>query len=98
MRPLIIRAEAEADIEEAFAWYEQQSPGLGAEFIRAVDAALSAIQRHPELYPVVYKRSRRTLLRRFPYAIYFVTFPESIDLLACMGTRRYPRRWRRRVP
>lgn len=29
MRPLIIRAEAEADIEEAFAWYEQQSPGLG---------------------------------------------------------------------
>jgi plasmid stabilization system protein ParE len=97
MRPLIVRADAEADIEEAFRWYEEQSPGLGAEFVRAVDAVLSAIEREPELHAENFKRARRVLLRRFPYAIYFVVHPQSIDVLACMHTRRHPRRWRRRV-
>ena len=29
---LIIRPEAEADIEESFLWYEDQAGGLGQEF------------------------------------------------------------------
>ena len=58
MRPLILRPEAEADIEEAYRWYEQQSRGLGAEFLRAVDACLALITRQPELYPEKYKRAR----------------------------------------
>jgi plasmid stabilization system protein ParE len=72
MRLLIVRAEAEADIEEAFRWYEERSLGLGAEFLRAVEAALSGVEREPERYPEVHKRARRALLRRFPYAIYNV--------------------------
>lgn len=30
---LIIRPEAELDIQEAFEWYEAQTPSLGSEFI-----------------------------------------------------------------
>ena len=48
---LLIRPEAELDIEEAFLWYEERSRGLGSEFIRAVDASLSEIQRHPLAHP-----------------------------------------------
>jgi hypothetical protein len=33
---LIIRPEAEWDLEDAFAWYELQEPGLGSEFVRAI--------------------------------------------------------------
>jgi plasmid stabilization system protein ParE len=40
---LIIRTEAELDIEDAFEWYEAQSPGLGSEFVRAVDVCFSGI-------------------------------------------------------
>ncbi len=29
---LIIRPEAETDIEESFIWYEDECPGLGHEF------------------------------------------------------------------
>ena len=93
---LVVRAAAEADIAEAARWYEQRSPGLGGEFLRAVDVALAEITRMPERYPVVRGKARRVLLRRFPYAVYFVTTPELVSVLACLHARRDPRHWRER--
>ena len=37
---VILRPEAEADLEEARSWYETQRTGLGDEFIEEVDAVL----------------------------------------------------------
>ncbi len=96
-RPLIVRPEAETDIEESQRWYEERSPGLGAEFIRAVDACLASIERRPKLYPEYYGQARRALLRRFPYAVFYVIQPESIDVAACFHTSRDPREWRSRL-
>ena len=56
---LVVRAAAEADITGAAIWYEQRSPGLGTEFLRAVDVALAEIARMPERFPLVYHKSRR---------------------------------------
>lgn len=80
MQPLIVRPAAEAEIEEAYRWYEGQRPSLGDEFARAVDACLASIRRQPEFYPEQYKRARRALLRRFPYAIFYLGQDNSIDL------------------
>ena len=38
---LIIRPEAELDIEDAFEWYGDKLESLGTEFVIAVDAAFS---------------------------------------------------------
>ena len=35
---------AHADLIQAYDWYERQSPGLGKEFVRAVDAAMAVIE------------------------------------------------------
>jgi hypothetical protein len=40
---LIILAEAEQDTAQAYAWYEEQEPGLGEEFLRCVDACIHLI-------------------------------------------------------
>lgn len=96
-RRLILRQDAEEDVETAFTWYEEQRPGLGPEFLLAVEAALAAIQRQPEAYPTVYRRARRVLLRRFPYAVFFVDDGELVEIIACTHVRRHPRRWRTRV-
>jgi plasmid stabilization system protein ParE len=96
-RPLILRPEAEADVEAAYSWYEEREPGLGAEFLRAVEASLSSIERDPELYPKQYKRARRALLRRFPYALFYVVTSDLIEVIGCIHTRRHPRRWRSRL-
>jgi plasmid stabilization system protein ParE len=94
---LILRQDAEDDIETAFTWYEQQRQGLGPEFLLAVEAGLAAIERQPEAYPAVYKRARRLVLRRFPYALFFVADRGLIEVIACTHVRRHPRRWRKRV-
>ena len=93
----IVRPPAEADIAEAALWYEARSIGLGTEFLRAVDLCFEEIGRSPERFPQVYRSSRRALLRRFPYAAYFISTATSIRIVACMHVKRDPRRWQRRV-
>jgi len=93
---LVVREAAEADIAEAARWYEQRSPGLGSEFLRAVDVTLAEVARMPERYPLVRGRARRALLRRFPYAVFFVASPDLVSVFACLHARRDPRHWRER--
>lgn len=93
---IVIRAAAAADIEDAFVWYEQQRSGLGSQFLELLDDALVAIQRAPQLHPVIHRNTRRALLRRFPYGIYYRIYPDLIVVVACMHGRRDPRRWQTR--
>jgi plasmid stabilization system protein ParE len=94
---LVVGAAAEADVLDAALWYEQRSPGVGTEFLLAVDAALAEIVALPERYPVVRGEARRALLRRFPYGIYFVVTSGLVIVIACVHARRDPRRWQERT-
>lgn len=44
-RQIIVHPEAEAEVQQAFDWYEEQSKGLGLEFLRAIEACLSGVTR-----------------------------------------------------
>ncbi len=67
---LVIAPEAELDIAEAYEWYEGRRVGLGEEFLSSIDACLESTRRRPEMYPVVDEGYRRSLIRRFPYAVF----------------------------
>ena len=69
---LVVRPLAEADLDEAFAWYESRSVSLGVDVLRAVDACFDAIVTTPLAYPVVYRGARPALLRHFPYAVRYM--------------------------
>jgi len=97
MTRLLVRSAAEADIADAALWYEARAAGLGVEFLRAFDVTVAEIQRMPERFPVVYGVCRRALLRRFPYAVFFVPTAEVIQIIACLHASRDPRRWQERV-
>jgi plasmid stabilization system protein ParE len=94
---LIIRPEAEAELQEAFDWYEHRVPGLGADFLRAVDAVVASILDSPFQYPAVYRHVRRALTRRFPYQILLTVEEDSITVLAVFHAARDPKRWQDRV-
>jgi len=94
--PIIVRPAAAADIEEAFLWYEDQRPGLGHEFLVAVQSARESIAAHPAMYPVIHRDARRALLHRFPYGIVYRIHGDAIVVVACMHGSRDPRRWRSR--
>ena len=89
----IVRSPAEADLAEAFEWYEQRSRGLGLEFLRAVDVTFATIARTPQLFPRVHHEIRRARLRRFPYGVFFLEQAGTISVLAVMHAHRDPRRW-----
>jgi plasmid stabilization system protein ParE len=92
-----VEPEAEAEIDEAASWYDTQSPSLGAEFLRAVQASLGAIQRNPFQYQIVYRQVRRAAIRRFPYGLMYSVQESEIIVIACIHGRRHPRRWRSRT-
>ena len=96
-RRILIRPEAAFEMNAAFDWYERQRTGLGFEFLRALDAALSAIAREPLLCREIRPGFRRALLRRFPYGVFFGTSEVAVTVLAVLHHRRSPRRWPRRA-
>jgi plasmid stabilization system protein ParE len=90
---LRVRRQAELDVDDAYAWYESRSEGLGEAFIRSVDACFSRLRRHPEAYTIVHGRVRRARLHRFPYSVFYVIREDFIDVLAVYHARRRPRRF-----
>ena len=96
MKPVLFTPAAEADVEEALAWYEAQRPGLGEAFRRALDVAVASIEDHPEAYAVIHRRTRRVLLPTFPYGLYYRVLESSLLVVACMHGKRHPRTWRSR--
>ena len=95
--PVILRDEAEVDMAEAALWYERRSLGLGAEFVRSVDACLALVSRQPTLFPVIHREARMALARRFPYLIIYRVFPDFISVVAVIHGKRHPRRWKSRL-
>ena len=69
--PPILLPEARKDVADAYTWYEEQSLGLGMDFLRCIEATIISIQRNPLIYPIVHESYRRVLVRRFPFAIFF---------------------------
>jgi len=96
-RRLQIRPEAEADLAEAFQWYERERPGLGAEFIEAIEAVVQSIESSPLRFPVLHLAARRALAQRFPYAVFFVAEGEVVTVLAIIHQARDPERWKGRL-
>jgi len=68
---VLLRPEAEADIGDAATWYEEQTTGLGREFVESIFYAVDALSAIPLLTS---RRHRRRNIRwvypdRFPYRI-----------------------------
>ena len=92
---LIIRLEAELDIEDAFEWYSAKRENLGSEFVRAVDTAFSKIGQNPFAYPIVQRQARRIILQRFPYSLVYVINEDLniISIVSCLHGKQDPKSW-----
>lgn len=83
--------EVEQDAIGGYVWYESKSPGLGEEFLRIFYACAGDIPKNPLLYPKAHGEFRRRLLRRFPYAIYFVIKDDEVIVFGLFHCARDPR-------
>src|SRR4051812_12019418 len=97
VKRVIIEPEAEADLLEAYQWYQRRRGGLGDDFLLCFEAAKTVIGQRPKSFPVVEKQSHRALMRRFPYLVLFVEEKTTISVLGVFHTKRDPKIWKRRA-
>ncbi len=88
---LIVSAAAEADIVDAYLWYEKQRSGLGSEFVQQVALAVDAVIYEPLRFPAIHRSIRRALLHRFPYGLFFVVAEDKVVVVAVLHLARNPR-------
>ena len=96
-KSVVILADAEADIKDAYQWYETQRKGLGESFLLCIEEALSRVSRTPKIYAVGHKDIRRTLIHRFPFGIFYIEGERKITVLAVLHARRNPQTWKERT-
>ena len=94
---LVIQPEAEADLNEAYRWYESQRSGLGFEFIECVEQVFGRLCEMPELHAIVYRTVRQALVRRFPYVVCYVAERGCVDVVAVFHGHRDPTGWQSRI-
>jgi len=90
--PVIVRPRAEADIEAALQWYEQQRPGFGNELLDEIRRALRLLEEHPERRPIYYLSFRRILTRRFPYKVFYRLEGARVIVFRVLHAKRDHRR------
>ena len=93
-RQLILRPEAEADIDDVYSWYELRREGLGREFVMELDNTLASIRYKPKSHRKVHKELRRALLKRFPYAVFYFLRGDEIIVTAVFHQTMDPNRWK----
>jgi plasmid stabilization system protein ParE len=90
--PLRYRAEAEAEISNAYFWFEEQQPGLGLRFLNRLEELDARIGDNPDLFQVVEPPDvRRGLMRRFPYSLFDRIQGQEVDVLACLHQHQRPK-------
>ena len=93
--------EAELEAQAALDWYEDQLPGLGAEFLDELKRIIDLITDSPLIWPVwpdvdTQYPIRRALLSRFPFGVAYLPLGEEIRVYAVAHLSRKPGYWKGR--
>lgn len=100
---LQLHAQAEEELFQAAAWYEDQVMGLGLDLLNEVDHWFAALVETPLIWPrwpnapILAPPIRRAVLRRFPFAIAYQPFEDRVFVLAVAHTSRRPLYWTNRT-
>lgn len=97
MTPATILHEAEVELWNAVAYYEDKSPGLGLDFEAEVELSVDTVKRFPEYSPLREDGTRRCLIHRFPYLVVYMYLSERIWIIAIAHCKRKPSYWTDRI-
>ena len=89
--------KVEADIEDAYQWYEGKQEGLGERFFTELAVCCAQVKEHPEYYSKIGKSLRKVLLDRFPYIVTFEIIGSTIFVYAVFHTSRNPKEIAKRM-
>jgi plasmid stabilization system protein ParE len=88
---------AAVELNEAADFLASKRPGLRDVFLSEAERCVAAISEHPEAGHLIASTVRRSMFRRFPYAILYSRGGSEIRILAVMHLRRRPSYWNDRL-
>ena len=81
----------EQELREVINYYDSCSVGLGIEFLHEFERHILKIASMPNQWIIVENGIRRSLMKRFPYVIYFRALRnESVRITIVKHQRRHP--------
>ncbi|MBI4746508.1 MAG: type II toxin-antitoxin system RelE/ParE family toxin [Deltaproteobacteria bacterium] len=84
---------AQAELDDAFSWYEEQAGGLGYEFLDELDQSVRLIASFPEAFEQIEDAVRRCLVNRFPYGVIYGIDGVEVVVIAVAHLKREPNYW-----
>ncbi len=87
---LMIKEEAELEIDAAYRYYESKQDKLGERFLDALDHCFNSITIQPKIFQKVYKKQRQAIVRTFPFVILYHFFENEIIVYAVFNTNQDP--------
>lgn len=88
---------AQAELDDAIAWYAEQAPGLGDAFLIETLKTIKLIEQYPKAWHPLTQQIRRCRLRRFPYSVVYAQDGSDLLVLAVAHQHRKPGYWRARL-
>lgn len=73
---------AKLEFDEAIAYYEKESEGLGLRFKNEIKSSVGMIIQFPKLYPFFIDDIRKCVAHTFPYSIFYVLNDDIIFIYA----------------
>jgi toxin ParE1/3/4 len=99
MKPVVFATEARDEFDAAASFYERQRVGLGEAFVAELQGAIQRIATTPLAFAVHGPTgTRKCVLRRFPYILYFLELDTCVWIAAVAHQRRRPGYWAQRKP
>lgn len=92
-----LHPEARAELHDARNWYFERSPLSAIAFAQTVDNAISRIRDTPNSFPLAEHGTRKFILQRFPFNIFYLTGETEIVIVAVAHQKRRPGYWSSRA-
>ena len=99
MRTSTFLLEAEEEMNSSAKYYNQQSSGLGLDFLEEIEKSLKFIEKSPESWPYYEENIHKYNTRRFPFSLYYV-FQKDLDkiiIIAVAHQKKKPGYWKQRI-
>ena len=92
-----LHPDARAELRAARTWYNERSPLSAIAFAQTVNSAISRIREAPNTFPLADHGTRKFILQRFPFNIFYLTGETEIIIVAVAHQKRRPGYWSNRA-
>jgi plasmid stabilization system protein ParE len=81
---------AQKDLINGYRFYEEQKLGLGSYFLDSLFSDIDSLRKYAGIHAVCFKKYRRLLSKRFPFAIYYNIENKNVLVCAVLDNRIDP--------